>query len=116
MTGCTEYDSAHHLLTAPSIAGRTRQFIGERDFDWIALFEASKGWSRGERILVQAAFDLWSGGREFDGRSNVHLFDPIETLDNGTLDRLIEAILIRRGGRPKRRRTLASPDQLRLPV
>ena len=97
MTGWAEYDAAYHLLTTPLIAERTRPFIRRRDFDWTRIFELSRPWSRAERILVQGAFDLWSGGRELDGRRNIALYDPIHTLDARNFARLVEAVLIRDG-------------------
>jgi hypothetical protein len=97
MPGWAEYDAAYHLLTTPIIASRASSFIGNRDFDWYGLFEVSRPWSRSERILVQAAFDLWSGGRELEGRRNVALYDPIHTLDARNFAGLIEAVMIRDG-------------------
>jgi len=100
VTGWTEYDAAYHLLTTPLIAKRTELYIKERGFEWLELFEVSEAWSDGEALLVQAAFELWSGGCELEARRNVRLFDPVGVLDDGNLERLLEAILIRRGRRP----------------
>lgn len=97
MIGWDEYDAAKHLLTAPFIADRTAPFIKERDFEWIPLFERSLDWSSTEQMFVQAAFDLWSGGRELVGRRNVRLDDPIRRLDSRNFGRLTEALLIREG-------------------
>jgi hypothetical protein len=97
MTSWAEYDAALHLLTAPLLRDRTARFIREDEFDWYGLFEVSAPWSRSERMFVQAAFDLWSGGRELDGRRNVKLYDPIHTLDGRHFARLIEAMFIRDG-------------------
>lgn len=84
MIGWGEYDAALHLLSADSIAERTRVFVRRREFDWYGIFEASQCWSRSEQILVQAAFDLWSGGRDLDGRQNVELYEPVHTPDGRT--------------------------------
>jgi hypothetical protein len=97
MTGWAEYDAAYHLLTTPIIASRVRSFVRERHFDWCGLFDVSRPWTRSERILVQAAFDLWSGGRELEGRKNVALYDPLHTLDARNFARLVEAMMIRDG-------------------
>ena len=56
-----------------------------------ALLKESRGYSRGERILIQIGLDFWSGS----GGSRVH--DIIEHLDDENIFAFIRAILLLRG-------------------
>ena len=88
-----EWDATIYLLTTPLIQDLTAPFISpeERDIEWPQLREAARRWSSGERLLMEAAWDLWSG----DGTKPLMAY--VGTLDNENLKRLLNGIRIRRG-------------------
>ena len=104
MTGWGEYDAARFLLETPLIASRTAPFVGEQSFDWTGLFTAMRPWSHGEQLLVRAAFSLWRGHNDdataetVDGDEvvlvGVSLGQIVWTLDNGNIERVLEAVQI----------------------
>ncbi len=91
-----EWASALHLLTTPMLIGKG--VMKHVDFvrchiDVPRLRRVSAPWSSSERVMLQAACDLFNGG----GR--VPLPELIWSLDDRHLRRVLEAIEIRRGWR-----------------
>jgi hypothetical protein len=93
LTGWSEYDAAVHVLTAPQLDVRTARFIGERSIAFDELLETSHTWSHGERLLVEAALDLWNG-KAHEVNPYFGLRELVDTLDVDNLQRVIDGVLI----------------------
>jgi hypothetical protein len=87
-----EWAATVHLLTAPAIVERAAAFIDpdRKVIGWPELLEASQPWSAAERLLVDAALDLWNGDR------STSLYDAVTRLDDPNFARLVEALRLRR--------------------
>jgi hypothetical protein len=87
-----EWAATVHLLTAPAIVERAAVFIDpdRRVIGWAPLLEASRPWSAAERLLVDAALDLWNGER------STSLYDAVTRLDEPNFARVVEALRLRR--------------------
>ena len=87
-----EYAAAAHILTAPILRNRTEPLLdpGRQSIDFDALLLHSETWSRGEKLLVKAALDMWNGCGE------ATLGELISTLDSENLNRVLHAVAMRR--------------------
>jgi hypothetical protein len=87
-----EWAATVHLLTAPAIVERAAAFIDpdRKAIGWPGLLETSLPWSAAERLLVDAALDLWNGDR------STSLYDAVTRLDDPNFARLVEALRLRR--------------------
>jgi hypothetical protein len=91
-----EYYAVLHVLTAPTIAGRTEPYIGADDFDFGGLLHETETMSGGEGLLVRIAHELWLAEKR------TGLWELVRRLDFGSFDRVLEALQIARGVRPSR--------------
>jgi hypothetical protein len=68
-----EWAATVHVLAAPAIVERAAAFIDpdRRVIGWASLLEASLPWSAAERLLIDAALDLW------DGERSTSLYDAV---------------------------------------
>jgi hypothetical protein len=90
------------LLGAPAVRDRTAPFVDfpNRVIDWAAMLEASHGWPRDQRLLVQTAYEM-----AFDTPGEVArvlsepvtLQDVVRHLDDDEVERIRVAMQIRRG-------------------
>ncbi len=87
-----EWAATVHLLTAPAIVERAAAFIDpdRKVIGWPGLLETSLPWSAAERLLIDAALDLWNGDR------STSLYDAVTRLDDPNFARLVEALRLRR--------------------
>ncbi len=87
-----EWAATVHLLTAPAIVERAAAFIDHerKVIGWVGLLETSRPWTAAERLLVDAALDLWNGDR------STSLYDAVTRLDDPNFARLVEALRLRR--------------------
>jgi hypothetical protein len=99
-----EWAATLHLLDAPALqVKRVRRAVDfvRREIDFPGLAEAAQPWSHGQRILLCAAWALFSGGDRaafatlLDGDL---LAEAVVTLDAGNMWRLMEALRLRRPG------------------
>lgn len=91
-----EWDAASFLLDTPLIADGTSHFVdaGARRIDFPGLRRAARPWSPSERLLVEAAWQLWSG------EGKLCLCELTGSLDDANFERVIAAMRIRRGRLP----------------
>jgi hypothetical protein len=86
-----EYAAVRHILSSPSIAGRSVPYIGDDDFDWGGLLAEAELMSSGERTLVRVAHDLWEAG------GAVGVAELPRRLDRRNLERVLDALRIFHG-------------------
>ena len=93
MTSNAEFAAAAYVLRAPVLADRTGEYVDEerQSIDFDQLLEDSGTWSGGERLLVRVALDMWNG------LGQATLGQVVNTLDDGNLQIVLDAICIRRG-------------------
>lgn len=86
-----DYLAAFCLLQVPLLAGVTADYIGDDTIDWDGLRrEVAPVLSHFEQLLIDAAFDLWSG------RFPLSLRELVLTLDSGHLRPLVQAMFLLR--------------------
>jgi hypothetical protein len=86
-----ERAAALHVLTAPCLWSRVRQFVSDAgEVDWLRLELAAGQWSYGDWLLVCAAHDL------DDGTATAGLRPLCTTLAPQALRRVVEAVLLLR--------------------
>jgi hypothetical protein len=86
-----ERAAALHVLAAPCLWERARQFVDDvGQVDWLRLELAAGGWSYRDWLLVRAAHDL------DDGTVTAGLRSLCTSLDGQALRRVLEAIAILR--------------------
>ena len=85
------FAAVRHILTAPAIAPRTARFIRADGFDWFGLFVEADRMSSGQSALVRVAFDVW------EGTGDVDLWELVRTLDERSLQRVLDGLRIARG-------------------
>lgn len=83
-------DAVLFLLTSPVLGGRCLPMLAGDEFDWPALLMEAHLMSRGQRILIHLAHDLWTGAGATDV---LHLVG----LDRGNFERAVVALRIHRG-------------------
>lgn len=81
-----EYAAVRHILAAPPIAARTATYVRPDDFDWVGIRREAETMSGGERLLVDIAYELWTGEKA-TGVSELP-----RRLGPGSLRRVVEAI------------------------
>lgn len=93
VTGWGEWDGAVHLLSAPCITALTAPYIDvdAQEVRWHELIETSRPWSTGERLLVDAALDLWNAD------AGVNLYELVNRLDRDNFTRVLDAMRLARG-------------------
>lgn len=103
--GDHEWNAAIWMLAYPSIRARTLVHADKdrRHIDWDQI-KTHRGWSHGERILIDAAFSFWTGGsKSLFGRAGTPteatIAEIFTTLSDGVLDYLLEGLRIRRNAR-----------------
>jgi hypothetical protein len=90
--GATPVELAtRHILSAPSIAARTRPHLEEGEADWAALLDEARSMSGGEQLLVRIAYDLWHA------EGNVEIWELPSRLGRPGFDRVVEALELLRG-------------------
>jgi len=94
----TCYDGEHaagvHILTDPLIWRKAGSFVrADGDVAWTALERAAGPWSPGERMLTQAAMDLYCG---LTSGSTAGLKRLCHVLDTPHLARVLQAICLLR--------------------
>jgi hypothetical protein len=77
--------AVRHVLASPRLARRLGPHLLDDGFDWHALL-AAQGMSRGQRLLVEIAHDLWTRG---DG---VGLRQVARSLDRDGFERVVTAL------------------------
>ena len=90
----SDYEAATFLLSAPALDGRADRFVRDGRVDWLGLLGECDSMSSGQRLLVRAAYDLWSG------EANVGLRELALRLDGTSLVRLAAALGVASGRRP----------------
>jgi hypothetical protein len=85
------YFAVRHILTSPSLGGRTAAHIGDRDFDWPGLLRAAETMSGGQQLLVAVAYDLW------EAKGIVGLRELPNRLDRASFERVLDALRLCRG-------------------
>jgi hypothetical protein len=101
-----EWEGAIYILRSPLIREIAAQHVDEsrRHVDWGALMErAESEWSSSEYLLAATALELWNGS------SGVGLRKLLDTLDDGNLEVVLEAMRRWRGWDC---RTKADPSDL----
>jgi hypothetical protein len=97
-----EYEASATLLLASSIADRTRPFVRD-DLEiivWEGIAEQAATFSDGEIALVEAAWQLYRGGRSGLTRDEtMPLLEIIGKLDAEGRTLLVDAIELRAGVR-----------------
>jgi hypothetical protein len=86
-----DYDAVRHILTSPSIAARSAQYIGADDFDWAGLLAEAATMSGGAQVLVRVAYDLW------EAEGVVGVWELPRRLDPANFRRVLEALELCRG-------------------
>lgn len=83
--------AATYILAAPILGGRVERWIDfkHHEIDFSRMLDNE--WSHGERLMIQAANDLYNGDRA------VGLDELASTLDDRNLRTILDAIKIRRG-------------------
>jgi hypothetical protein len=83
-----DYLAALHLLACPLLEGRTAPYIGENEIDWEGIYARLYPLlSRSERLLVDAAYNL------FGGEGALSLRELVTVLDGENFNTICEAIL-----------------------
>jgi hypothetical protein len=89
-----EHAAAVHVLTDPLIWRKAGPFVrADGDIAWTALERAAGPWSSGERLLTQAAMDLYCGPTS---ASTATLKRLCHVLDTPHLARVLQAVCLLR--------------------
>ena len=91
MTSPPEYTAARHIFGAPALGGRLAPFIADDDFNWAGIFTEARTMSAGQRLLIQAAYDLWTADK------SVSISELTRQLDGPGFTRVVQALRICRG-------------------
>ena len=91
LTAAPAHAAVRHILTAPAIAPRTARFVRADGFDWLGLFVEAGRMSSGQSALVRVAHDVW------EGTGDVALWELVRTLDERSLQRVLDGLRIARG-------------------
>jgi hypothetical protein len=98
--GSPEHAAVAHVLASPRLAARVEPHVHPDGFDWFGLLAAAETMSRGQRLLVDIAHDLWTRG------DTVGVREITRSLDSPTFLRVVEALQACRlafgGTRPQR--------------
>jgi hypothetical protein len=87
-----ETAAVRHVLASPRLERRVGPHLPEDGFDWYALLATAPGMSRGQRLLVEIAHDLWTRGDE------VGLRQITRSLDHDGFARVVDALATCREG------------------
>jgi hypothetical protein len=92
LTGSTAAarDAVVFLLTSPVLDGRCLPMLGGDEFNWPALLAETEQMSRGQRIVVYLAHDLWTAAGTVDAQE-------LSRLDRDNFERAVVALRIHRG-------------------
>lgn len=90
-TGAPQRAAVHHILTTPSIAGRTAPHLTEENPDWAGILDEVATMSAGQELLVRVAHDL------SEGTSLTAVWELPERLGPGPFSRVVEALAMCRG-------------------
>jgi hypothetical protein len=81
-----EHAAVAHVLGSPRLAARVRPHVHPDGFDWYALIASAQTMSRGQRLLVDIAHDLWTRG------DAVGVRELARSLDSANFVRVLEAL------------------------
>jgi hypothetical protein len=84
--GSPEHAAVAHVLGSPRLAARARPHVHPDGFDWYALLASAQTMSRGQRLLVDIAHDLWTRGNAVGVR------EVARSLDSASFVRVLEAL------------------------
>ena len=90
-TGAPQRAAVHHILTTPSIAGRTAPHLTEENPDWAGILDEVATMSAGQELLVRVAHDL------SEGTSLTAVWELPERLDDAGEGAGTEALAMCRG-------------------
>jgi hypothetical protein len=65
------------------------------DFDWAGLLAETATMSGGETLLVRVAYELWNAEK------TVGLWEIVRRLDSHSFERVVDALAISAGTRPR---------------
>jgi hypothetical protein len=82
----SEHAAVRHVLTSRRLAKRVAPYVHPDGFDWYGLLAGARTMSRGQRLLVDVAHDLWTRGDE------VGLREITRSLDRDGFVRVLEAL------------------------
>jgi hypothetical protein len=77
-----------HVLASPRLATRVTPHVYPDGFDWYGLLAAAETMSRGQRLLVDIAHDLWTRG------DRVGVWEITRGLDASNFVRVVEALSV----------------------
>jgi len=89
-----EHAAVAHVLASPRLADRVGPHVHTDGFDWFGLLAAAQTMSRGQRLLVDIAHDLWTRGEAVSVR------EVSRSLDTGSFVRVVEALAASRHAFP----------------
>lgn len=81
-----EHAAVAHVLGSPRLATRVAPHVHPDGFDWHGLLASAQTMSRGQRLLVDIAHDLWTRG------DAVGIWDVTRGLDASNFVRVVEAL------------------------
>ena len=81
-----EHAAVAHVLGSPRLSARVRPHVHPDGFDWYALIASAQTMSRGQRLLVDIAHDLWTRGNAVGVR------EVARSLDSANFVRVLEAL------------------------
>jgi hypothetical protein len=81
-----DHAAVAHVLASPRLVARVAPHVHPDGFDWHGLLASAQTMSRGQRLLVDIAHDLWTRG------DSVGLWDLTRGLDAGNFVRVVEAL------------------------
>ena len=102
-----EHAAAVHILTDPLLWRKAGQFVrSDGDVNWTALERAARPWSSGERLLTEAAMDLYCGPTA----GTAGLKRLCHVLDTPHLARVLQAVCLLRPDLTQFASRLGGPD------
>jgi len=84
--GAPQQAAVRHILTTPSIAGRTAPYVGADGPDWAGILGETATMSGGQELLVRVAYDL------AEGTSLAAVWELPERLGHTGFARVVEAL------------------------
>lgn len=108
--GSPEQAAVAHVLSSPRLAARVGPHVHPDGFDWFGLLAAAETMSRGQRLLVDIAHDLWTRGNAVSVR------EITRSLDSPTFIRVVEALQACRLAFGSARRPQRPATRLRRPA
>ena len=85
------FRAVRHILSAPLIDERTRDYVGDDHIDWHGIVRETATMSDGERFLVRVATDLWTSDRQ------ASVSEIPARLDRPNFERVLDALRLARG-------------------